>query len=150
MQKCFNMSTLIMKIIAKLFFNLIFFNTSSHLVISCATVGLMCILSCFSHVQLFLTLQTVACQSPLSMGYCSKNTAVGCHFLLQGILATQGSNLCLLNLLHWQEGSLLLAPPGWPVGIMGKSNFLGIRKLLQPLILLHQRGDRMKTTITEN
>ena len=25
-------------------------------------------LSCFSHVQLFVTLQTVACQAPLSMG----------------------------------------------------------------------------------
>ena len=28
-----------------------------------------------------------------------KNTGVGCHFLLQGICPTQGSNLCLL---HWQ------------------------------------------------
>ena len=27
-----------------------------------------CILSCFSHVQLFVTLWTVACQAPLSMG----------------------------------------------------------------------------------
>ena len=26
------------------------------------------VLSCFSHVQLFVTLQTVACQAPLSMG----------------------------------------------------------------------------------
>jgi len=32
-----------------------------------------------------------------------KNTGVGCHFLLQGIFPTQGSNLCLL---HWQAGSL--------------------------------------------
>ena len=31
-----------------------------------------------------------------------KNTAVGCHFLLQGILLTQGSNLSLLLFLHWQ------------------------------------------------
>ena len=28
----------------------------------------VCMLSCFSHVQLFMTLQTVACQAPLSMG----------------------------------------------------------------------------------
>ena len=28
-----------------------------------------------------------------------KNTGVGCHFLLQGIFPTQGSNLCLLCLL---------------------------------------------------
>ena len=29
-----------------------------------------------------------------------KNTGVGCHFLLQGIFLTQGSNLSLLCLLH--------------------------------------------------
>ena len=29
----------------------------------------VCMLSCFSHVQLFMTLQTVACQAPLSMGF---------------------------------------------------------------------------------
>ena len=32
-----------------------------------------------------------------------KNTGVGCHFLLQGILPTQGSNP---HLLHWQADSL--------------------------------------------
>ena len=37
-----------------------------------------------------------------------KNTGVGCHFLLQGIFLTQGSNPCLLCLLHWQADSLLL------------------------------------------
>ena len=31
-----------------------------------------------------------------------KNTGVGCHFLLRGIFLTQGSNLCVLCLLHWQ------------------------------------------------
>ena len=30
-----------------------------------------------------------------------KNTGMGCHFLLQGIFSTQGSNLYLLQLLHW-------------------------------------------------
>ena len=43
-----------------------------------------------------------------------KNTGVGCHFLLHGIFPTQGSNLCLLCLLHWQVDSLLLVPPGKP------------------------------------
>ena len=28
--------------------------------------------------------------------FSGKNIGVGCHFLLQGILPTQGSNLCLL------------------------------------------------------
>ena len=40
-----------------------------------------------------------------------KNTEVGCHFLLQGIFLSQGSNLHLLN---WQAGSSPLVPPGKP------------------------------------
>ena len=43
-----------------------------------------------------------------------KNTGVGCHFLLQGIFLTQGSNLCLLHLLHWQGDSLPLHHMGSP------------------------------------
>ena len=43
-----------------------------------------------------------------------KNTGVGCHFLLQEIFLTQGSNL---RLLHWQVGSLPAdEPPGKPPG----------------------------------
>ena len=38
-----------------------------------------------------------------------QDTAVGCHFLLQGMFPTQGSNLCLLHLLHWQVNSLTLS-----------------------------------------
>ena len=40
-----------------------------------------------------------------------KNTGVNCHFLLQGIFSTQGSNL---SLLHWQAGSLPLSHQGSP------------------------------------
>ena len=43
-----------------------------------------------------------------------KNTRVGCHALLQGIFLIQGWNPHLLGLLHWQAGSLPLAPPGNP------------------------------------
>ena len=43
-----------------------------------------------------------------------KNTRVGCHALLKGIFPTQGSTPPLLCLLHWQLGSLPLAPPGKP------------------------------------
>ena len=39
---------------------------------------------------------------------------MGRHTLFQGIFQTQGSNLYLLHLLHWQAGSLPLAPPGKP------------------------------------
>ena len=64
-----------------------------------------------SHVQHFVTPWTVARQAPLSMGFSRQEYWSGCHALLQGIFPTQGSNPCLLCLLHWQEGSLLLAPP---------------------------------------
>ena len=43
-----------------------------------------------------------------------KNNAVGCHAFLQGIFLTQGSHRRLLCLLHWQVGSIPLAPPGKP------------------------------------
>ena len=56
-----------------------------------------CVFSRFSHVRLFATPWTVACQSPLSMGFSSKNTEVGWHFLLQVIFLTQGSNPGLLH-----------------------------------------------------
>ena len=45
-----------------------------------------------------------------------ENTGVGCCALLQGIFPTQGSNLSLLLLLHWQADSSPLAPPGKPQG----------------------------------
>ena len=40
-----------------------------------------------------------------------KNAGVDCYALLQGIFPTQGWNLSLLCLLHWQAASLPLAPP---------------------------------------
>ena len=58
-------------------------------------------------------LQDIAQQAPLSMEF-SRNTGVGCHFLLQGIFLTQGLNPHLLSLLHWQAGSLPAEPPGKP------------------------------------
>ena len=44
-----------------------------------------------------------------------KNTGVGCHAFLQGIFPTQGSNLRLLHIPHWQVDSLLTEPPGKPL-----------------------------------
>ena len=41
-----------------------------------------------------------------------KNTAVGCHFLSRGPSWPSWSNLRLLSLVHWQAGSVALAPPG--------------------------------------
>ena len=51
-----------------------------------------CVLSHFSHVQLFVNPWTVDWQSRCSWDSPGENTGVGCHFLLQGIFLTQGSN----------------------------------------------------------
>ena len=61
------------------------------------------------HAWLFATPWTVARQAPLSVDSPGKNTGVGCHFLLQGVFLTQGSNL---PLLHWQADSSLLSHLG--------------------------------------
>ena len=74
----------------------------------------MCMLGRFSHVRLLASLRTVAHQVPLSMGFVGKNTAVGCHSLLQEIFLTQVSNphLCVSPAL--QVDSLLLSYQGRP------------------------------------
>ena len=51
---------------------------------------------------------------PCPWGSPGKDAGVGCRFLFQGLFPTQGSNLSLLHLLHWQAGSLPLAPAGKP------------------------------------
>ena len=52
-----------------------------------------------------------------------KNTGVGCHFLLQGIFPTQGSNSSLLHLLHWQVNSLPLSHQRSPKATILKKHF---------------------------
>ena len=49
---------------------------------------------------LFATLWTIAHQAPLSMRFSRQNTGVDCHFLLQWIFPSQGSNL---RLPHWRQ-----------------------------------------------
>ena len=70
----------------------------------------VCVLSHFSHVWLFGTLWTVALQAPLSMGFSRQELWRGLPFTSSGGFPTQGSNLHLLHLLHWQASTLLLAP----------------------------------------
>ena len=48
---------------------------------------------------------------PLSLDFPSKNTGVGCDFLLQGIFPTHGLNQ---RLLHHQADSFTTGPPGKP------------------------------------
>ena len=71
-----------------------------------------CMLSHFSRVQLFATLWTVARQAPLSMGFFRLEYWSGLLCPPPGDLHNQGLNPPLPHLLHWQVGSLPLAPPG--------------------------------------
>ena len=73
-----------------------------------------CVLSHISSIRLCATSWTVARQAPLSVEFSRQDYWSGCHSFLQGIFPTQGLNLCLSRLLHWQVGSLPLAPPGKP------------------------------------
>ena len=66
-----------------------------------------------SRVQFFVTPWTAAARLLCPWGFPSKNTGVGCHFLLQGIFLTQGSNPHRLHLLrcrqilyHWTTGEV--------------------------------------------
>ena len=77
----------------------------------------------------FATPWTVAHQAPLSMGFPSKNTGVGCHFLLQGIVPAHGSNS---HLLLWQADSLPLSHQGNPVA------FLFYHYMILDIVRYHQ------------
>ena len=59
--------------------------TSGPIVYACA-----CLLSCFSHVQLFVTLWSVACQAPLSMGFSRQEHWSGLPFPSPGDLPDPG------------------------------------------------------------
>ena len=65
-------------------------------------------LNCFSHVQLFVTLWTVAHQVLVTMGFSRQKNWNGLPCPSLGIFPTQGSNPSLLHLLHWQTGPLPL------------------------------------------
>ena len=62
-----------------------------------------------SRVGLFATSWTVVHQALSPWDFPCKSTGVGCHFLLQGIFLTQGSNL---GLQHCRQTLLLSETPG--------------------------------------
>ena len=65
----------------------------------------------FSPVQLIVTRRTAACQTPLLMGFARQEYWSGLPCPPSGVFPTQGPNMPLLHLLHWQAGSSPLAPP---------------------------------------
>ena len=69
------------------------------------------VIESLSHVQLFCD-PVDSTRLLCAWNFPGKTTGVDCHFLLQGIFATQGLNS---SLLLWQEDSLPSEPPGKPV-----------------------------------
>ena len=65
-----------------------------------------------SRVRLFVTPWSAAHQAPPSMEFSRQEYWGGCHFLLQGILPTQGVNLRVALVLHcrWTYVSSITAP----------------------------------------
>ena len=61
----------------------------------------VCVLNCFSLVQLLATPWAARLLYPWD--FPGKNTGVGCHFLIQGIFLTQVLNLYLLCVLHCKQ-----------------------------------------------
>ena len=70
--------------------------------------------SCFSHVQLFVTLWTVAFQIPLSMGFSRQEYCSGLPCPPLGDLPDPGIEPMSLTSPALQAGSLPIAPPGKP------------------------------------
>ena len=71
-------------------------------------------LSCFSHVQLFATLWTVALQAPLSMGFSSQEYWSGLLCPLPGNLPDPGIEPTSPVSPALQADSLPTEPPGKP------------------------------------
>ena len=78
-------------------------------------------------------------------GSSGKNTAVGCHFLFQGIFLTQELNLLLLCRLHWHVASLPLGSPGKPICpmVLLLSRFSRVRLCVTPQAAAHQAPPSM-------
>ena len=71
-----------------------------------ATAAIALVVQSLSHVQLFVSPWTVACQAP--WGLLGKNTGVSCHFLLQGIFLDLSSALAADSLPLNHQGSPVL------------------------------------------
>ena len=79
-------------------------------------VSFYCAAKWISHIYIYIYTHTHTHTHTHTRVLCprnspDKNTGVGCHFFLQGIFPTQGSNLCLLGL---QADSLPLSHQGSP------------------------------------
>ena len=96
--------------------------TTQHIHQEYRCTWLMYVCECvctLSRVWFFVTSWIVAHHGTVTLlcpwHFSGKNIGVCCHFLLQGIFLTRGSNPCLWHLLHWQADSLPLWYLGTPI-----------------------------------
>ena len=81
----------------------------------------MCLLSLLSRIRLFEAPWTGVPQAPLSWGSLGKKTGVSCHALLQGIVQTQGSNLCVSLESPTLAGGFFTASAPWEMLELAKN-----------------------------
>ena len=96
--------------------------------------------SCFSHVRLFATLWTVDHQAPLSMGFSRQEYWNGLPCPPPGDLSHPGSNLHLLCLLHWQEGSFITTAT-WIQSLLCDKHINSTTTNMYPLLKVYQASD---------
>ena len=100
------------------------------------SASIPCTLCVLSHVQIFATPWTLACQPPLSMGFSRQEYWSGLHFLLQGIFPTQRSNLHLLCPLHCRWSLYPLSHREGPASITWV-NPIRSQRTKEPISVVH-------------
>ena len=94
-----------------------------------------------SHTWLCTTSWAIISHVPLFKAFSRQEYRSGLLFPTPGDLFTQGSNPCLLHLLHWQGDSLSLALHGKPSDSETMYNILRIVQVfLNRHIILHKRS----------
>ena len=73
--------------------------------------------ACISCIQLFVTLRTVACQAPLSVGFPGKNAKMGCHYPSPQDLPDSGIKLVSPVSPALAGRFLITVLPGKPIGL---------------------------------
>ena len=109
-----------------------------------------CVPCRFSRVQLFVTLWTVALQTPLSMGF---SRGVGCHVLLQRIFPTQGLNLGL-SLSVVSAGGFFTTSATWEALLRTYFTTVWVSGLVTPsecqCLLRHHFPDSLLKSLADN
>ena len=104
----------------------------------------VCVCSSFSRIQLYMQHGLWPAGFLCPWHSPGKNAGVGCHFLLQEIFLTQGSNL---NLLHCRQILYRLSHQGSPLKVFSSVQSLSHVQLFASLPVHHQLPEFTQTHI---